>query len=46
MRLDNRPKAVAVVFPNSEELTEGKDEALKQYLLFVSVVPLLSFCYV
>jgi len=36
MRLDNRPKAVAVVFPNSEDFNEGKDEALKQYLLFVS----------
>ena len=36
MRLDNRPKALAVVFPNNEELDEGKDEALKQYLLFVS----------
>ena len=36
MRLDNRPKALAVVFPNSEDFNEGKDEALKQYLLFVS----------
>jgi len=36
MRLDNRPKALSVVFPDGEELNEGKDEALKQYLLFVS----------
>lgn len=36
MRLDNRPKALAVIFPNSEDFNEGKDEALKQYLLFVS----------
>ncbi|GAB7337002.1 hypothetical protein MBLNU457_g2417t2 [Dothideomycetes sp. NU457] len=34
MRLDNRPKALAVVFPNSEDFNEAKDEALKQYLLF------------
>lgn len=36
MRLDNRPKKVAVVFPNGEEMGPEKDEALRQYLLFVS----------
>ena len=35
MRLDNRPKSVAVVFPNNEEMSPEKDEALRQYLLFV-----------
>lgn len=36
MRLDNRPKGVAVVFPDGEAMGPEKDEALKQYLLFVS----------
>ena len=35
MRLDNRPRSVAIVFPNGEEMGPEKDEALKQYLLFV-----------
>jgi len=39
MRLDNRPKTIAVVFPNNEEMGPDKDEALRQYLLFVSCVP-------
>ncbi|KAK4985920.1 hypothetical protein LTR50_005646 [Elasticomyces elasticus] len=36
MRLDNRPKTVAVVFPNGEQFDAGKEEALRQYVLFVS----------
>ena len=41
-RLDNRPRSIAVVFPNGEEMGPEKDEALRQYLLFVSLslVPL------
>lgn len=35
-RLDNRPRTLAVVFPNNEEMSSQKDEALRQYLLFVS----------
>lgn len=35
-RLDNRPRTVAVVFANNEEMSPQKDEALRQYLLFVS----------
>ncbi|KAK6002180.1 hypothetical protein QM012_001818 [Aureobasidium pullulans] len=33
-RLDNRPRTVAVVFPNNEQMDSQKDEALRQYLLF------------
>ncbi|CAD0037583.1 unnamed protein product [Aureobasidium pullulans] len=33
-RLDNRPRTVAVVFANNEEMSPQKDEALRQYLLF------------
>lgn len=36
MRLDNRPRSIAVVFANGEEMGSEKDEALRQYLLFVS----------
>lgn len=39
MRLDNRPKTVAVVFPSGKEMDAETDEALKQYLLFVSSIP-------
>ena len=35
-RLDNRPRTVAVIFANNEEMSPQKDEALRQYLLFVS----------
>lgn len=41
MRLDNRPRNVAVVFPSGEEMGPDKDEALRQYLLFVSHIPTL-----
>ncbi|KAK8198693.1 hypothetical protein M8818_006560 [Zalaria obscura] len=34
MRLDNRPKNVAVALPGGEEWGPDKDEALRQYLLF------------
>lgn len=42
MRLDNRPRSVAVVFPSGEEMGPEKDEALRQYLLFVSLAPGIS----
>jgi uncharacterized protein (DUF1330 family) len=35
-RLDNRPRTVAVVFPDNSQMDSTKDEALRQYLLFVS----------
>lgn len=40
MRLDNRPKSIAVTFPDGDEMGPDKDEALKQYLLFVSSLSL------
>jgi hypothetical protein len=36
-RLDNRPRTIAVIFANNEQMGPEKDEALRQYLLFVSL---------
>ncbi|KEQ71197.1 hypothetical protein M436DRAFT_13914, partial [Aureobasidium namibiae CBS 147.97] len=33
-RLDNRPRTIAVIFPDNAQLDTAKDEALRQYLLF------------
>ena len=42
-RLDNRPRRVAVAVPG-QEWDAGKDEALRQFLLFVSPVSYLTSC--
>ena len=38
MRLDNRPKTVCIELPEGKTMGPEIDEALKQYLLFVSIV--------
>jgi len=38
-RLDNRPRALVVTFDDGSLFDESKDEALKQYLLFVRPSP-------
>lgn len=42
MRLDNRPKTINVVLPSGTKMGPEADEALKQFLLFVSQLSLLQ----
>lgn len=43
MRLDNRPRTVLVVLPAGKEMGSDVDEALKQFLLFVSISASVTF---